>query len=52
MENIKSILEASGSDFAKVVRCGIFIKNMDDFVKINEVYGSYFTEPYPARATA
>ena len=51
MENIKAILEEAGTNFSKVVRCGIFIKNMDDFVKINEVYGSYFTEPYPARAT-
>ena len=51
MENIKAILMEAGTDFSKVVRCGIFIKNMDDFAKINEVYGSYFTEPYPARAT-
>ncbi len=51
MENIKAILTEAGTDFTKVVRCGIFIKNMDDFAKINEVYGSYFTEPYPARAT-
>ena len=51
MENIKAILEEAGTDFSKVVRCGIFIKNMDDFAKINEVYGTYFTEPYPARAT-
>ncbi|MGL5956519.1 MAG: RidA family protein [Brevinema sp.] len=51
MENIKAILSEAGTDFSKVIRCGIFIKNMDDFTKINEVYGSYFTEPYPARAT-
>ena len=51
LENIKAILEEAGTDFSKVVRCGIFIKNMDDFAKINEVYGTYFTEPYPARAT-
>ena len=51
MENIKAILEEAGTNFSKVVRCGIFIKNMDDFVKVNEVYGSYFIEPYPARAT-
>lgn len=51
MENIKAILVEAGTNFSKVVRCGIFIKNMDDFVKINEVYGSYFQEPYPARAT-
>ena len=51
MENIKAILETAGSDFSKVVRCGIFIKNMNDFAQINEVYGSYFSEPFPARAT-
>ncbi len=51
MENIKAILEEAGTDFSKVVRCGIFIKDMNDFAKINEVYGSYFSEPYPARAT-
>ncbi len=51
MENIKAILEEAGTDFSKVIRCGIFIKDMNDFAKINEVYGSYFTEPYPARAT-
>ena len=51
MENIKAILETAGSDFSKVVRCGIFIKNMNDFAQINEVYGAYFSEPFPARAT-
>ena len=51
MENIKAILTEAGTDLSKVVRCGIFIKNMDDFVKINEVYGSYFVAPFPARAT-
>lgn len=51
MENIKAILEAAGTDLSKVVRCGIFIKNMDDFTKINEIYGTFFSEPYPARAT-
>jgi len=51
MENIKAILETAGTNLSKVVRCGIFIKDMNDFTKINEVYGSYFTEPFPARAT-
>ena len=51
MENIKAILETAGSDFSKVIRCGIFIKNMNDFAQINEVYGAYFSEPFPARAT-
>ena len=51
MENLKAILEEAGTDFSKVVRCGIFITDLNDFVKINEVYGTYFTEPYPARVT-
>ena len=51
MENVQAILETAGSDFSKVVRCGIFIKNMNDFAQINEVYGAYFSEPFPSRAT-
>ncbi len=51
MENIKAILEEAGSEMNKVVRCGIFVKDMNDFAKINETYSSYFAEPYPARAT-
>ena len=51
MENIKAILTEAGVDFSKIIRCGIFIKNMDDFSKINEVYSAYFTQPYPVRVT-
>ncbi|MEM9424121.1 MAG: RidA family protein [Spirochaetota bacterium] len=51
MQNIQYILEEAGLGCEHVVRCGIFLKNMDDFSAVNEVYGSYFTEPYPARAT-
>ncbi|MGL4561851.1 MAG: RidA family protein [Brevinema sp.] len=50
MENIKAILLEAGTDMSKIVRCGLFIKNMDDFAKINEVYGSYFTGNFPVRA--
>ncbi|OFZ21548.1 MAG: hypothetical protein A2X94_05435 [Bdellovibrionales bacterium GWB1_55_8] len=51
MENLKSVLEAGGSGLDRVVRTTIFLKSMNDFPKVNEVYGSYFGEPAPARAT-
>lgn len=51
MENLKAILSEAGLDFSKVVKCSIFISDMKDFPKINEVYGSYFSENAPARET-
>lgn len=51
MENIGHILTAAGLDYADVVKCGIFLKNMNDFPAVNEVYGSYFTTQPPARET-
>ncbi len=51
MENLKAILEEAGLDFSYVVKCSIFISDMKDFPKINEVYGSYFSENAPARET-
>jgi 2-iminobutanoate/2-iminopropanoate deaminase len=50
MQNVKAILEAAGSDLTKVVKITIFLKNMDDFALVNEVYGTYFTENQPARS--
>lgn len=50
IENAKAIIEAAGATLDKVARVGIFITNMDDFAKVNEVYGSYFSEHKPARA--
>lgn len=50
LNNLKAILEAAGSSLEKVVKATVFIKNMDDFPLINEVYGDFFTENYPARA--
>lgn len=47
--NLKNLVEAAGSSMDKVIKTVVFIKNMDDFGKINEVYGKYFPEPYPAR---
>jgi 2-iminobutanoate/2-iminopropanoate deaminase len=50
MNNLKMILEAAGSSLEKVVKTTLFIKNMDDFPFVNEVYGEFFTDNYPARA--
>ena len=46
MENIGSILKEASTDFSKVIKCSIFIKNMNDFTKINEIYSKYFNICY------
>ena len=51
MENIKGILTEAGMDFSHIVKTTIFLKSMDNFSSVNEVYGSYFTGNYPARET-
>ncbi len=51
MENLGKVLEEAGSGFDKVLRCTIFLDNMDDFPIVNEVYGSYFPGNPPARET-
>ena len=50
LENVKALLEASGTSLDKVVKTVVFIKNMDDFAKVNEIYAKYFTENFPARS--
>lgn len=50
LENVKAVLETAGLTFSDVVKTTVFIKNMTDFAVVNEVYGSYFTKPYPARS--
>ena len=50
LNNVKTILEAAGSSLEKVVKTTLFIKNMDDFPLVNEVYGEFFIDNYPARA--
>jgi len=50
LENLKNIIISSGSDMAKIVKTTLFIKDMDDFPVINEIYSEYFKKPYPARA--
>lgn len=51
MENINNILNECNCTFDNVVKCSIFLSNMDLFTSVNEVYGNYFNEPYPARET-
>jgi 2-iminobutanoate/2-iminopropanoate deaminase len=51
MENLKAVLEAANMNFTNVIKCTIFISDMNNFGKINEVYGSYFTSDFPARET-
>jgi len=48
--NIANLLEAAGSNISKTVKTTVFIKDMNDFAKINEIYATYFKEPYPARS--
>jgi len=51
MENIGALLTAAGLDFSSVVRTTVFLADMNDFAAMNDVYGGYFSHPYPARAT-
>ena len=51
LDNLGALLTAGGRSFADVVRTTIFLADMNDFAAVNDVYGSYFSEPYPARAT-
>jgi 2-iminobutanoate/2-iminopropanoate deaminase len=51
MENIKALIAASGAEFSNVVKTTIFLKDMNDFPKVNQVYGSYFKSDFPARET-
>ena len=51
MENLKAILTEAGIDFGRIIKSSIFLTDMGDFAKVNEVYGSYFTANYPARET-
>jgi 2-iminobutanoate/2-iminopropanoate deaminase len=51
LENIKAVLLAAGSGLAKVVKTDVYLADMGEFSKMNEIYASFFAEPYPARAT-
>ena len=51
LKNIKAVLESAGTDLAHVVKTTVFLADMDDFAAMNEVYGRFFRENPPARAT-
>jgi 2-iminobutanoate/2-iminopropanoate deaminase len=51
LENLKAVLEGAGTSFANVVKTTVFLKNMDDFARMNEIYGQYFPDNPPARST-
>jgi 2-iminobutanoate/2-iminopropanoate deaminase len=51
MENVKGVVEASGSNLHHVVKTTVFLKDMNDFAAMNEVYGRYFATAPPARST-
>ena len=51
MENLGSVLRGGGVSFGEVVRATIYLTNLGDFAKVNEVYGGYFSTNPPARAT-
>jgi 2-iminobutanoate/2-iminopropanoate deaminase len=51
LENLRATLQAAGLTLENVVKTTIFLKDMDEFAAVNDVYAEFFTEPYPARST-
>lgn len=51
MKNLEAVLRSQGLGFGNLVKTTVFLKNMGDFPKFNEIYGKYLREPYPARST-
>jgi 2-iminobutanoate/2-iminopropanoate deaminase len=49
LDNVEAVLKAASMTFANVVRCEVYMSDMDDYAQINEVYGRYFNEQPPAR---
>ena len=49
-ENLKAILEEAGTDLDHAVKTTVFVKDMNDFAKVNEIYATYFTDAFPARS--
>ena len=50
-ENLRAILEAAGSSLDHVVKCNVYLRDINDFAAMNEVYATFFTVPFPARTT-
>jgi len=51
LTNIRNVLEAAGSSLEQVVKTTVFLRDMNDFGRMNTIYGQFFTENYPARST-
>ena len=51
MSNIQALLNAAGMTTEHVIKCSIFLKDMNDFLEVNEIYSSYFSGTFPARET-
>ena len=51
MKNIEAVLSEAGFDFNHIVKTSIFLTDMQNFAQVNEVYGTYFTDQFPARET-
>ncbi len=51
MQNLSAVLEEAGADFSQVLKCSIFLADMDDFSSVNEIYGAHFENDPPARET-
>ena len=51
LQNLSAVLKAAGRSFDDVVRVGVFLTNISDFVAMNGIYAKYFSEPFPARTT-
>jgi 2-iminobutanoate/2-iminopropanoate deaminase len=50
-ENLRAILQAAGSSLDHVIKCNVYLRDLNDFAGMNEVYGTFFTAPFPARTT-
>lgn len=50
MQNVGAVLEAAGSSLDDVVKAQVFVRDMDDYDDVNDVYAEYLSEPYPARS--
>lgn len=50
LSNLKALIQASGADIKNTVKTTVYIKNMDDFATINDIYAKYFTSDFPARS--
>ena len=51
LKNLLAVLKAAGTDLSKVVKCTVFLSNMEDFAAFNQVYATYFGDVPPARST-